>query len=201
MPDEPLGITFRETMTGPFALGETDPHAGEAAANKSGSTLAMHAAVTIEDLDRFVSDPAHTGRLSGHVDFAPLGRRLPASHGVFRLFSPGGQPGLRHMVYELGFAVGEKPYYLAGRKEVRDDARLDLWKDTTTLLTRLYTGGDPNGPVAGAGILQLGVVDLAGLVSTIRVTGARTPADHARALAMFGRFFMGSLWDTYGPKR
>ena len=38
------------------------------------------------------------------------------------------------------------------------------------------------------------------LTSTLRVINAEHPADQVRALATFGRFFMGSLWVTYGPK-
>jgi hypothetical protein len=105
------------------------------------------------------------------------------------------------MVYELGFQHGGRPYYLAGRKEVRNDRRgTDLWNDTTTLLTRLHEGSDATGPVVGAGVLRLGVADLARLTSTLHVVNAKGPGDHARALGAFGRFFMGSLWETYGPK-
>jgi hypothetical protein len=202
MTDAALGITFRETMTGPFALGEADPRAGEAAGRKAGTTLTMHAAVEIGDLDRFVADPTHTGGLAGHIDFAPIGMNIPATRGVFRLFSPSESPGMRLMVYELGFEQGGKQYYLAGRKEVQNDrGGTDLWTDTTTLLTRLHQGADATGPVIGAGVLQLGVADLTRLTSTLHVINASGPGDHARALATFGRFFMGSLWETYGPGR
>lgn len=201
MKDGKLGLTFRETMTGPFALGETDPKAGEAAGKKANTTLAMHANVEVSDLDGFVKDATHTGAITGHVDFTPFGKNIPAERGVFRLFSPTEDKALRHMVYELAFKHDNQDYYLAGRKEVQNDSKgTDLWKDTTTLLTRLHKGG-PDGPVVGAGVLSLGVADLAKLTSTIHVTNAAHVGDHARALATFGGFFMGSLWDSYGPKR
>jgi hypothetical protein len=202
MTNEPVGIAFRETMSGHFALGETDPQAGDAAGKRAATILAMHAEVEIRDLDRFVSDSTHTGGLTGHIDFPPFGRQLAADHGVFRLFSPSGQQTLRLMVYELAFAHQGQPYYLAGRKEVRNDrGGADLWNDTTTLLTRLHRGADTTGPVIGAGILHLGVAELAKLVSTVRVTNADGPADQARTIARFGQFFMGNLWETYGPTR
>jgi predicted acylesterase/phospholipase RssA len=201
MKDGKLGLTFRETMTGPFALGETDPKAGEAAGKKANTTLAMHANVEVSDLDGFVKDATHTGGITGHIDFTPFGKNIPADRGVFRLFSPTEDKALRHMVYELAFKHDNQDYYLAGRKEVQNDKKgTDLWKDTTTLLTRLHKGG-PDGPVVGAGVLTLGVADLAKLTSTIHVTNAAHVGDHARALATFGGFFMGSLWDSYGPKR
>ena len=135
MTDGKLGITFRETMTGDFALGETDPRAGEAAGKKAGTTLAMHAAVRCDDLDRFVADATHAGSITGHVDFTPFGLNIPAERGVFRLFSPTDRTSLRLMVYELAFQHEGEPYYLAGRKEVQNDSiGTDLWNDTTTLL-------------------------------------------------------------------
>ena len=200
MTDRTIGISFRETMTGGFALGQTDPRAGAQAGERAGTTLAMHAAVEIADLDRFVADPTHTGRLTGDIDFAPLGRAIPAHDGVFRLFSPSNTPNLRHMVYELAFTHQGQEYYLAGRKEVRQDSGLDVWKDTTTLLTQLHRGSDASGPVVGAGVLTLGVADLTRLVSTLTVTGTTSPAEKAKAVAKFGEFFMGRLWETYGPR-
>ena len=200
MNDQTIGISFRETMTGGFALGQTDPRAGAQAGERAGTTLAMHAAVEVADLDRFVSDPTHTGQLTGDIDFAPLGRAIPAHAGVFRLFSPSDTPNLRHMVYELAFTHQGQDYYLAGRKEVRHDSGLDVWKDTTTLLTRLHRGKDATGPVVGAGVLTLGVADLTKLVSTLRVTGTTSPTEKTRAVAKFGEFFMGKLWESYGPR-
>ncbi len=197
-----LGVTFRETMTGPFALGETDPKAGEAAGKRADTKLSMHAAVEIRDLDRFVADQTHTGAITGHVDFSPFGNGIPADRGVFRLFSPSDTTGLRLMVYELGFNHGGEAYYLAGQKHVQNDhSGTDLWNDTTTLYTKLHKGTDATGPVVGAGVLRLGLADLAKLTSTMRVLNAEKASDHARALGEFGRFFMGNLWDTYGPKK
>ncbi|MEX2446353.1 MAG: patatin-like phospholipase family protein [Dehalococcoidia bacterium] len=193
-----IGLTFRETMAGAFALGETDPRAGAAAGERAGTHLAMHANVAIDSMRDFVDDPEHPGGLTGHVDFAPWGEGIPATQGVFNLFTPASPPGMKHMVYELQLRHEGKTYYLAGRKEVRGDhAGLDLWPDTTTLLTTLHEGEDATGPVVGAGVLTLGPDDLARLVSTVRVTGPASTAERASTIATFGAFFMGELWDTY----
>ncbi len=193
------GITFDETMSGPFALGQIDPEAGARAGKAADQALAMHASVTIADLDRFIADPQHLGGLAGSIDFAPFGTGIEATRGVFNLFSPAENHDTHHMVYELGFSHGGKDYYLAGRKIVRDDPGIDLWSDTTTLFTTLHEGGDKNGPIAGAGVLSLGVTDLADLVSTLRVTGTDDGGEKAATVAKFGRFFMGELWERYGP--
>jgi cholesterol oxidase len=200
MTDHPIGITFRETMSGGFALGHTDPGAGARAGERAATTLAMHAAVAIADVHRFVSDPTHTGRLTGDIDFAPLGRAIPASAGVLRLFCPADVPNMRYMVYELAFTLQGQDYYLAGHKEVRNGRAGDAWNETTTLLTRLHRGSNTGGRVIGAGVLSLGVADLGNLISTLTATGATSAADKAQAIATFGEFFLGSLWQAYGPR-
>jgi cholesterol oxidase len=194
-----IGITFNETMAGPFMLGMSEPEAAAAAGKQAGQQLAMHAAVTIEDLDGFVADPRHLGGLAGTVDFAPLDSAIPASRGVFNLFSPAGDPDLRHMVYELAFTHGGTAYYLAGHKRVHNDPGFDLWRDTTTLFTTLHEGRDKSAPVVGAGVLSLGLEELMKLVASLRVTGTDDPIDKTAAVAKFGRFFMGELWDRYAP--
>jgi cholesterol oxidase len=102
------------------------------------------------------------------------------------------------MVYELPFEYGNERYYLAGEKRVRNDAGLDLWTDTTTLFTRLHRGTDATGEVVGAGVLTLGVGDFATVLRGIQVTGADGLGERAAAIARFGRFFSGELWETYG---
>ncbi len=197
MADGPIGITFRETMAGPFSLDETEPDDGKSHGRRAGLELAMHATVVIDDLDRFIADPHHLGGLSGKIDYPPFGSDVPSTSGVFNLFSPSGEPSLKLMVYELGFTHAGVDYYLAGKKEVRDDPGFDLWADTTTLFTLLHEGRDKSGAVAGAGILTLGVADLVRLVSTFRATGAKSTLAAADAVYKFGKFFLGELWDSY----
>ena len=197
MTETTLGIQFKETMAGGFCLGAEDPKQGNNLGKRKGLELAMHAQVDIDDMDGFVNDPHHTGRLSGNIDFEPMGMGMVADKGVFNLFYPNGQPQMKLMVYELGFSHEGKEYYLAGKKEVRDDPGFDPWTDTTTLFTQLHQGNDKNGPVIGAGILSLGVKDLLKLVSTVTVINAQSNTDKVATVAKFGQFFMGELWDSY----
>src|SRR5262249_13788553 len=87
-------------------------------------------------------------------------------------------------------------YTLLGIKEVADDPGFDAWRDTTTLFTRIHAGGE-DGPVVGAGIIRLGLVDLARQATTLRIMRSRGAATFARTALGFSRFFMTSLWDTY----
>ncbi len=199
MIDQASGITFRETMSGGFALGETDPKQGLEKAR--GTTLALHATITIDDMDAFVRDAQHAGNLVGHIDFAPLGMGLSSSSGVFNIFSRSEDPKTKFMVYEMGFVQNGKDYYFAGKKEVRDDPGFDLWKDTTSLYSTLHEGKDAKGKIIGAGVLTLSVPELLKLVSTVRPVGAESAIEGAGAIAKFGTFFLGQLWERYGAAK
>jgi len=191
----PGGITFDETMEGWFSLGGTQPEDGASEGKRTHTRLAMHARVTVNDVDKFIAVPEHPGHLIGTIDFQPLGMGIEAPSGLFQLFSPGPEERSRRMVYELALEVSGKPYYFAGEKRVHNDHSFDLWKDTTTLYSLLHEGTDKDGPVAGAGILSLGVAQLLALMSTFKpINGG-----DARTVATFGRFFFGELWDVYAP--
>jgi len=200
MSEPALGFTFREKMSGGFALGETDPYSGAKLGHAAGNTFTMHATIDIQDLDRFLVDANHPGSITGRIDFAPLGLNLPSTKGVFNLFSPTGDPSTKYMVYELGFESGGKSYYMAGHKDVRKTSIMDLWGATTTLYTTLHDGNDSSGPVVGAGMLTLGLADLMAMIPTMHATDAKSPIDAADATARFGKFFLGELWDTYVKK-
>lgn len=191
------GLAFEETMTGGFALGETDPERGQEIGEARNPPLALHASVQIDDVDRFAEHPDHPGDLRGSIEFPPLGDELKARDGVFKLFSPGPTADEKRMVYELAVDHAGEPCYLAGQKKIHDDPGFDLWSDTTTLYTRLHEGTDTSGPVVGAGILSLGADDLVDLVSTMRVPDAHAAEAKAEALTTFGTLFLGELWDTY----
>lgn len=188
------GISFRETMTGGFALDATDPRVGEV----SDDALALHATIHIPDLAAFIADPQHLAGLSGHVDFAPLGLAMPGESGRFGLFTPSGNdPRLVYMIYELGFRQGGQDWYLAGKKHVRCGPPWRLWGETTALYTTLHRGRDASGPVAGAGVLHLGVVELLRLLSTLHATDAPGGLAAAGAVGRFFRFFSAELARTY----
>lgn len=184
-------------MSGPFALGPTDPESGRKQGDAAGTELALHGSVQIADIRAFESDPDHEGTLSGSIVFDPLGGSVEAEDGVFNLFAPEGDGHTKWMIYEMRLAHEEGPYYLAGRKEVRDDPGFDLWSDTTTLYTRLHEGASADGEVVGAGVLRLGVQDLIELLGTMRATGTTDAGEKVEAFATFGRLFMGELWETY----
>jgi predicted acylesterase/phospholipase RssA len=190
-------VAFRETMAGPFALGESDARAGEDKGRRDGTELALHASVYIDDVDRFLDDPFHPGRLTGRIEHPAFGRNLPAKGGRFNLFWPSGDPALKLMTYALTFGHEGQDYHLAGRKEVRNDPGFDIWADTSTLYVRLHRGSDDSGAVIGAGVLKLAPGELAKMAVGIRSPGAASVADELAVVTKFGRYFLGEIHDVY----
>ncbi|WP_326642339.1 hypothetical protein OG884_04220 [Streptosporangium sp. NBC_01755] len=195
--DAGAGLTFHEKMSGYFAMGYADPHEGARAGRRTRWRLTLRATVTIADIDAFVADPLHHGTLRGEVELPGVEHRIPFHDGVFRLFAPSGRPDLTLLVYEAPFSYGGQAYYLAGRKNVRDDLGLDLWPDTTTLDVRLHRGPDVGGEVVGAGVLRLGGADLVALLLSMRATNVASPVEAARVLGTFGLLFARSLRNSY----
>jgi cholesterol oxidase len=195
MNSNPVGITFMEMMSGGFSMGETDTATGQAMGDKN--ILVMHGTITIDDIDRFIADPGHLGRLDVIMDWPPFGTGLPAPGGVFNLFSPSGDPALKLMVYEWGLQHEGKDYYFAGQKNVQVHPVLEIWNDTTTLHTQLHQGKDKSGPVVGAGIISLKFEELLKMAQHFKPLNAPSVEAGAAAIAKFGKFFMGQLWETY----
>jgi hypothetical protein len=185
------GLTFRETMRGPFALGETDPVRGRTAGRKARTSLALHVTITIADVAAFAAEPLHAAQLGGHVDFAALSARMNATSGVVRLFAPREDRGSsRVMYYGLRVAHEGRDLFVAGVKHVDGRSLLHMWPETTTLYTRLHDGPSEEAPVIGAGVLRLTPLALLRTLPTMRPT-------RAAGLTRFGEFFVGQLWDSY----
>lgn len=199
---DPTTISFTEVMAGHLGLGDDDYQKGERNGRESGTALMFRLTITVEDVDRFIVDPQHEAVAHGWVSCEALGGRLPIERGVFNLFVDQADPKDKRMVYQLWFRDGTgRRLTLAGHKVVRDDPGLDLWKDTTTLYTRVVDGyvalADLNGhTVVGAGVLRITPSAFARQLTTFRATGS-TRTSRVVGLARFLRLFTGSLWDVY----
>jgi hypothetical protein len=191
------GVSFRETMTGGFALGETDPRAGEKKGDAMGTKLSLHCEIDIHDVYGFMAEPQHETPINARIDFAPLGMNLPGSKAIFNLFRPSEDPKVKYFAYQVAFEANGEPYYLAGKKVVRDDAGPDMWADITTLFTELHKGRDESGPVVGAGVIYIKREQLLNMVPTFHATNTSSATESAKVLADFGRFFTGEIWESY----
>ncbi|MFI2200354.1 GMC family oxidoreductase [Streptomyces sp. NPDC020192] len=195
-------LVFTETMRGSYVPGAADPSAAERPGGQR-EPFAFRLTVTADDVDAFLDDPEHEARVDGWVDSPGCGGRRPVLYGRFNLFASGeeGEPR-RVLRYRLHFTDAQgRPRTFAGQKQITHGTPLRLWPDTTALPFRLLAGhttadsSDPEPVVLGAGRLHLRLRDLAQLLSTFRTTGPGGPA----ALARFGEFFLGRLWESYVP--
>lgn len=189
-------LIFRETMSGPLALGETDPLAG--AGRGRATPFTFHATICIDDMEAFLRDPLHAARLDALISYAPFGDDLPIKRGSFNLFKSGDSPDTRLMTYAMSFDIQEREYFLEGTKVIHDDRGLDLWRDTTRLFCLLHEGSDARGKVVGAGVLKLGVHDVLNIVRSMH-SPTHAGVEELDMIARFGRFFLGTLWDIYVP--
>lgn len=206
-------LAFTEEMKGFFTFDESDYQQGFDRGQAAGSSIMFHLTIVTDDVAGFVADPSHTAAASGYVDSDVLGGKRPVQQGVFNLFVDAGEVNgepARHMLYHLWFedAVGH-PLTLSGYKDIRHPAPAvsgagDVWRETTTLYTRilaghLAAGHESTAAVLGSGILHILPQDFARQLTTFRVHGPGVPG-RLQALQSFAHLFLGQLWDVFRPR-
>ncbi len=194
-------VRFTEEMLGHVTFGEADYARGAEPDRHGSGALMFHLTIEMEDIDRFAGDPRRGGTARGYIRCDALGGKLPVERGVFNLFVDT-EPGEKRMLYRLWFRDGVgHPLTLSGFKLVRDDAGFDVWKDTTTLFTRVLRGhveadAEEGAELVGAGILRIRMRDFARQLTTFRSGGPGLGAQLG-ALAKFGRIFLSQLAEAY----
>lgn len=191
-------LRFAERMTGAFAFGEGDYRVGYETGHKVGNGVVLRLTIAVDDVDSFVADPQPGALASGYLKCDVLGGRLPLRQGTFDLCADPAAAA-RRTLYRLPFtdATG-RALTLAG---------FAVWPEASILYFRILRGhvavtdggsGTTEGLV-GSGILRISPVDLARQLTTLRVHGP-TIAGRVRALAAFGRLFMGQLRRRSNPQ-
>jgi hypothetical protein len=194
-------VQFTEEMLGHVTFGESDFARGAAPERDGAGALKFHLTIVVDDIERFSSDPTRRAGAHGYLDCDALGGRLPVERGVFNLFVDT-EPGVKRMLYRLWFHDGAgHPLTLTGFKLVKDDAGFDVWKDTTTLFTRVLRGHvdeqqEPSAEIVASGVLRIRVRDFARQLTTFRAGGEGAGAKLG-ALAKFGTIFVGQLAEAY----
>jgi hypothetical protein len=193
-------VRFTEEMLGHVTFGETDFARG-ARSGEGAAAFMFHLTIEVQDMDRFAHDPLRPANATGYVHCDALGGRLPVEQGWFNLFVDVA-PGVKHMLYRLWLRDGVgHPLTMTGFKLVEDDAGFDVWKDTTTLFTRVLQGhveesGDDDAVELAAGVLRIRMRDFAKQLTTFRATGPGLGAQLG-ALVKFGVIFMQQLAEAY----
>jgi hypothetical protein len=196
----PASVQYTEEMLGHVTFDETDFNRGANADRPGAGFLKFHLTIAVDDIARFGGDPQREAGAFGWVESDALGGRLPVEHGVFNLFVDT-EPGVKHMLYRLFFRDGVgHPLTMSGFKLVRDDAGFDVWRDTTTLFTRVYRGHvsaaeEESAELVASGVLRIRMRDFAKQLTTFR--GGPGPVAGLGAIARFGIIFMRQLFEAY----
>ena len=194
-------VRFTEEMLGHVTFGETDFHRGSQSDRDGSAAFKFHLTIDVDDIARFESDPLRAADAVGYVDCDALGGRLDVERGWFNLFVDV-EPGVKHMLYRLWFRDGVgHPLTMTGFKLIENDAGFDVWKDTTTLFTRVLRGhvepdGDQSAELVASGIIKIRVQDFAKQLTTFRSDGAGIGVKLG-ALVRFGVVFCKQLAEAY----
>ena len=197
----PASVQFTEEMLGHVTFGESDFGRGAVADRDGSGALMFHLTIVVDDIERFSDDPTRQAGAHGYLECDALGGRLAVEHGVFNLFVDT-EPGVKRMLYRLYFRDGAgHPLTMSGFKLVKDDAGFDVWKDTTTLFTRVLRGHveehqEEGAEVVASGVLRIRIRDFARQLTTFRAGGPGAGAKLG-ALAKFGTIFLGQLAEAY----
>jgi cholesterol oxidase len=210
MPDSvhtPVAFQFTEEMRGYVSPGQHTCQQGHDEGEAAGLDLMFHLTIRMEDLDAFISDPAHAAQAIGYLEGRSIGGRQPVLAGEFNLFTDSGDADRKTMLYRLKFEDHQgQPLTLSGRKDIRNDFGFDAWSDTTTLMVNIYPGHlsaaeEGAASLVASGVLHIRVRDFLQQLTTFQAD-APTPLDRLDAIQRFGRLFLGKLWETHGlPRR
>ncbi|MEX2512748.1 MAG: GMC family oxidoreductase N-terminal domain-containing protein [Cyclobacteriaceae bacterium] len=200
-PFKGTGIQFTETMRGFFSLGESaDYEAGFEKGKRDHSPFEFTLTIQTEDIDEFVNNPDHPGKMVGTMLVPALSPYpMTALNGQFNLFIEDPKDiDSKKMVYKANLISEEgEAYYFEGFKEVKNDKVIDAWKDTTTLFITLFKGNPQEDAPLGKGKLIIRVADLLRQLKTIKALHPQNKKEGRRAVATFGKFFGGSVVETY----
>jgi choline dehydrogenase-like flavoprotein len=199
---EPLGLVFRERMTG-FAA-EIEEMRGaaigyeraEEAGRRAGRAISLDLEYRVPDLDRFVDgDPVFSlsGTFTGSVDSSGKVGVFPVA-GTLTLSRRTPRERAWFWTYNLAFRTESAHATLVGRKVLSTGARDGLWSGAITMLGDISVGSRTM-----TGILRVSMEDiLGGLLPSLRVTGTRDPARIAWALGQFAAHLGKEIWELRG---
>ena len=189
-----MTVRFTEEMLGHVTFGELDYARGANPDRDGSAAFKFHLTIEVADIDAFSHDPRRPATAVGWVQCDALGGKLGVEQGWFNLFVDVA-PGVKHMLYRLWFRDGVgHPVTMIGHKVVKDDAGFDVWKDTTTLFTRVLQGhvaegSDDDATVLASGVIVIRARDFAKQLTTFR--------GGVGAMARFGVIFVQQLAEAY----
>lgn len=201
-------LKFTEEMKGHIKLGakattHVEFQTAEQQGKQANAPFMFHLDVSVPDVDSFVTSPAHESRADGYIDSPLFGGKRTVENGMVNLFVNAQDPSKKNMRYRLFFTGADnKNYTMVGQKDIEGPSMTALWNETTTLYTQILEGhvaDGQTGTVLGAGITHILPQDFFfKQMFSFRTKGPNIGARTA-ALNRFGTFFLGKVWDVYGP--
>ncbi|MBM7107785.1 GMC family oxidoreductase N-terminal domain-containing protein [Brevibacillus laterosporus] len=197
-----MGLSFIETMKGYFTNKVVDDyHKGYQIGKQHNSPFLFNITIQTENLEELLESREHQANITGIVEAPVLSEKpLTVHSGTFNLLvDDPSSPDSKEMWYRLCMnSVEGQAYFMEGFKQIRHDSKLDIWADTTTLYISVYDGEDNTAPLLGRGILMMEKEDFMKQLATIRIINETNKIEKMKAIARFGTFFAGSLYETYG---
>lgn len=193
-----VGIVFEETLSGWVGEGAKDFMEGRNKGRRENTSLRLDARVTIPNLQQFLDDPDHLAHLDGAVTCTAMGGSFPIRHGVLSPFSFNPEMNIIQMTYAFRFTAQGKNYYVFGRKNIKHHSgRVDVFRDMTTLYTRVYEGEDETGPIRSAGVICFKFMNFVPLMIRMKVSGAHSFLQKMCAKKEFAAFSFRVLAKEY----
>jgi cholesterol oxidase len=205
------GLRFTETMKGHASTAQNFLTAAPPgldvflAAEKQGrqenSTLEFTVTISTDDLDALLTDDTHPATIAGTATAPALAKGpMQVTRGDFNLlYTDKDKVAAKGMRYRMALRADDgQVFFLDGVKHIETGSALNLWPQTTTLYTTVYRGGAATGPAVLRGVVHIAPTDFARQLGTIQVTNASSALERLEATARFGKWFAGSLFETYG---
>nr|WP_276564928.1 alpha/beta fold hydrolase [Brevibacillus halotolerans] len=197
-----MGLSFIETMKGYFAEKVLDDYRkGYEIGKQQNSSFMFNLTIQTNNVEELLEKKEHQASVTGLIEAPALSNKpLTVHQGTFHLLvDDPSTPDSKEMWYRLCMSSVEgQAYFMEGFKKIRHDSKLDMWSDTTTLYISVYAGEDHTAPMLGRGILMMGKEDFMKQLTTIRILNETNQIEKMKAIARFGTFFAGSLYETYG---
>lgn len=203
-----ISVAFDESMNGFVAFGPPlDYQEGYARGKEDETRCGVKLTITAPDIDLFTSDPNTEAQVAGEVLCPLLGGASVIERGTFNLLVGviPHRPAVKDMRYRLVFRTPSgRLMTLVGVKFVDDDGLFRMWRDTTTLYTKIFEGdvsweAERKAAPVASGILRLTPLSFARQLLTFRSNGP-TLVSRLVAIFRFVKLFAARLWQVYGPK-
>jgi len=201
-----ISLRFSEQMTGFVTLdGAVDYETGFRHGRNDDTRCSVSLVLEVTDVDAFLRDPDAKAIATGYVDCPKLGARCAVENGTVNILIDvvHRRHEFKDFRYHLLFrTTSGRLLTLSGVKFVDDDGVIHIWRDTTTLFTKIFEGDVARGEEDRATTLAAGVLRLHffAFFKMLVLVRSEPPTTAAWIMGMwrFLSFFLGSLWQVYG---